>query len=83
MSEWISIKEHEPPYFRRVVMTYDPTTGRKIHLVDWPPSKEVRETITHWQPLPEPPGRPEILRPTPGLEADRRGIGLDRPEVNN
>jgi len=54
MTDWISVDDRLPP-FGKAILTYDPTTGRHIHLVYWPPRKGIWETVTHWMPLPDPP----------------------------
>lgn len=72
MSEWISVKERLPEYGERVLvvsrvadlavsyvdtMSYDPEEGicpEGWYTDDGWPRKD--DEVTHWQPLPEPPG---------------------------
>ena len=65
MSEWISVKERFPSdeYFGERVIVYQYVWvgfhyDFRIGFVHWygKPTSDIWQRVTHWMPLPEPPG---------------------------
>lgn len=62
MSEWISVKEKMPSDLEYCLITAVREVGEGYYWAErggWyltrTPSQDLREHVTHWMPLPEPP----------------------------
>ena len=65
MIEWISVKER-PPKDNERVLAYRPNediTCSMVLMWGWALRSAAKRGITHWMPLPEPPGDGKETRP--------------------